>query len=182
MSYSQQYEHTSWVSAEQVQIASVFESRENAHRAIQNVVKTSVVEAPQVTLIEPGDTEFNRKLEGDSKALGNMMWYSHLILGGAGLIIGLIVAYFLVEFGPAMTQQNPIFTYIALISPGLFVGLFVAGLISLRPDRTKIIEVVRSAIKSKRYAVIVNLRKGQSASDISAMLKRYSDQVVQTAQ
>lgn len=182
MSHSQQNNHTTWVSTDQVQIASVFESKENAHRAIQNVVKTSVIEAPQITLVEPGDTEFNRKLEGDSKALGNMMWYSHLILGAAGLIIGLIVAYFLVEFGPALTKQNPLFTYVAMISPGLFVGIFVAGLISLRPDRTKIIEVVRKAIKSKHYAVIVNLRRGQSASDISDLMKRYSSQVVQTMQ
>ena len=111
-----------------------------------------------------------------------MMWYSHLILGGAGLLIGMIVAYVLVEFGPALTQNNPLFTYIAMISPGIFIGLFVAGLLSLRPDRTEIIDVVREAVRNKRYAVIVNLRKGQPVDTIRELFSRHSDRVIAAIQ
>ena len=182
MSESDQNYRTKLVNAEQVQVASVFDSKLNANKAIEQVVRGTDVESQQVTLIEPDDSDFNRKLEGDSKALGKMMWYSHLLLGAAGLVVGLITAYLLVNIGPALTQQNPLATYIAVISPGIFIGLFVAGLLSLRPDRTEIIEVVRKAIKTKHYAVVVNLKSGQSVSKVRDMFRRHSSQVVESIQ
>ncbi|GGF66111.1 hypothetical protein [Alteromonas lipolytica] len=173
---------TTFIPAENVQIASVYETERSARQAIKHVVDSSSIDAEQVTLIEPGDSEFNRKLEGDSKALGKMMWFSHLLLGAAGLAVGLITAYLLVSIGPALTQQNPTFTYIALISPGIFIGLFVAGLLSLRPDRTQIIEVVRQALKAQHYAVVVNLREGQSVAKIRDLFGHHSNKVVESIQ
>ncbi|NVK54407.1 MAG: hypothetical protein HWE26_02225 [Alteromonadaceae bacterium] len=170
------------VDAKHIQVASIFDSKETAKDAIDTVVRSTDVDSQQITLVQPGDTEFNRKLEGDSKALGKMMWYSHLILGASGLAVGFIVAYLLVSFGPALTQQNPLATYIAMISPGVFVGVFVAGLLSLRPDRTQIIDVVRRAVKSSKYAVIVNLRHDQSVSDVSELFGRNSQKVVESIQ
>ncbi|MDC8830295.1 hypothetical protein [Alteromonas gilva] len=177
-----QNDRSKLTSAKHIQIASIFSSKETADDAIDEVVKSTDVGQQQITLVQPGDTEFNRKLEGDSKALGKMMWYSHLILGASGLVVGLIIAYLLVAYGPALTQQNPTATYIAMVSPGIFTGVFVAGLLSLRPDRTQIIDVVRQAVKRSQYAVVVNLRKDQSVSRISELFSRNSNKVVESIQ
>lgn len=182
MSEANQQYLTQFVNAEQIQLASVFASKHTATRAIEQVVKTTDVAPQQVMLIEPDDSEFNRKLEGDSKAIGKMMWYSHLLLGVAGLAVGLITAYLLVNIGPALTRQNPVATYIAFISPGIFIGLFVAGLLSLRPDRTQLIEVVRQAVKARKYAVVVNMREGQSVATVREYFSRHGHQVVESIQ
>lgn len=173
---------TNLAGAENTQLASIFAEQDKAKYTISEVIRHTPVAPEQITVISPNDPDFNRKLEGESKELGKMMWYSHLILGGAGLFIGMIVAYVLVEFGPALTQNNPLFTYIAMISPGIFIGLFVAGLLSLRPDRTEVIDVVREAVRNKHYAVIVNLRKGQSVEAISELFSEHSQRVVAAVQ
>lgn len=101
------------------------------------------------------------------------------MLGGIGLLVGLLFAFILVEFGPALTQQNPLFTYIALISPGIFTGLFIAGLLGLRPDRSQIIQTVRHAVRRKKVALVINLEKSQSVSDVSQFLNNRSNTVVE---
>ncbi|WP_218353031.1 hypothetical protein [Alteromonas lipotrueiana] len=165
--------------SQHTQIAAVFESVEDAHESVTELTSKGSLDAKQITLIDPQDSDFSEKIEIDSQKLGKHMWYSHLWLGGIGLVLGLGMAWLLVSFGPALTQNNPLFTYIAMISPGIFIGLFVAGLISLRPDRSEIIDTVRHAIRRKHYAVVVNLRKNQSPAKISELLGHRSHKVVE---
>ena len=98
------------------------------------------------------------------------------------LIVGLVAAFLLTQFGLALTQQNPLFTYIALISPGIFIGLFIAGLIGLRPDRNEVIQTVRHAVRYGKVALVINLKKSQSASKVSQLLKQHTDKVVESIQ
>lgn len=167
------------VSAQYTQIAAVFASETEARQAADAVTQGSDVKSAQITLVNPMDNQFNQKLEGASAPIGRSMWHSHLVLGAVGLLIGLVIAYLLVQWGPALTQSNPMFTYIALISPGLFIGLFVAGLIGLRPDRTRIVDAVKQAVRNNHYAIVINLRKNQSASKVNEILSRSSDTVVE---
>lgn len=169
------------LSTAHTQVAAVFDSEASARASISEVEEATDVEDRQVTIVNPSDTNFSEKLEADSQKLGKHMWYAHLLLGAAGLLIGLFVGWLLVNFGPALTQNNPLFTYIAMISPGIFVGLFVAGLISLRPDRSEIIDTVRHAIRRKHYAVIINMKKHQSVKTVSEVLSRKSHKVVDAA-
>lgn len=167
------------ISARHTQVAAVFDSEQEARSSAEELTKQAAVSSSQITLVDPTDKKISQKLEGSSKSIGKSLWHSHLALGGAGLVIGLIAAFLLTQFGPALTQQNPMFTYIALISPGLFIGLFVAGLIGLRPDRTEIIDTVRHAVRERRYALIINLKESQSASAVSKSLNARSDKVVE---
>ncbi len=96
------------------------------------------------------------------------------------LVVGLVTAFLLTLFGPALTQQNPLFTYVALISPGIFIGLFIAGLIGLRPDRNQVIQTVRHAVRFGKVALVINLEKSQSSSKVSQLLKLHTDKVVES--
>ena len=167
------------MASQQTQIAAVFESEQDAHESVTVLTSKGNVDAKQIILIDPQDDDFSRKIEDDSEKLGKHMWYSHLWLGVGGLLLGLGVAWLLVSFGPALTQNNPLFTYIAMISPGIFIGLFIAGLISLRPDRSEVIDTVRHAIRRKHFAVIVNLKQSQSAARVSELLGQRSHKVVE---
>ncbi len=167
------------VDSEHLQIAAIYDTAEEARLSADELNHDTDIGPQQIVVINPDDTHYSEKLEGSSRKIGKSMWNSHLFLGGVGLIAGLVAAFLLVTFGPALTQQNPVFTYIALVSPGIFIGLFAAGLFSLRPDRTEIIDTVRHAIKTHHYALVVNLKRNQSAAKVAKILKRKSSQVVE---
>lgn len=169
------------ISAKHTQVAAVFDSEQEAKSSADELAQQTAINANQITMIDPNDKKLSQKLEGSSSAIGKSMWHSHLALGGLGLIVGLIAAFLLTQFGPALTQQNPMFTYIALISPGLFIGLFIAGLIGLRPDRTEIINTVRHAVRERRYALIINLKESQSVKAVTEALHKRSGKVVEAA-
>lgn len=168
------------ISNDELQVAAVFSSKQKVQEALAVVQDQTSVESSQVEIIEAGDPSMSEKLERSSASIGKSMWSSHLLLGSLGLVVGLVAAFLLTQFGPALTQQNPLFTYIALISPGLFIGLFVAGLIGLRPDRNEVIQTVRHAIRYGKVALVINLKKSQSSSEVSQVLKQHSDSVVES--
>ena len=168
------------VSNGELQVAAVFPSKRKVQEVLEIVQEETSVEASQIEIIEAGDPNMSEKLERNSASIGKSMWSSHLLLGSVGLVVGLVAASLLTLFGPALTQQNPLFTYIALISPGIFIGLFIAGLIGLRPDRNQVIQTVRHAVRFGKVALVINLEKSQSSSKVSQLLKQHTDKVVES--
>lgn len=168
------------VSNGELQVAAVFPSKIKVQEVLEIVQEETSVEASQIEIIEAGDPNMSEKLERNSASIGKSMWSSHLLLGSVGLVVGLVAASLLTLFGPALTQQNPLFTYIALISPGIFIGLFIAGLIGLRPDRNQVIQTVRHAVRFGKVALVINLKKSQSSSKVSQLLKQHTDKVVES--
>ena len=168
------------ISSDKLQVAAIFDTTDDARNALKLVELKTNVAAHQSELIEPSDPQLSAKLEQKSSAIANTLWTSHLVLSALGFVIGMIAAFLLTQYGPALTQQNPLFTYIALISPGTFIGMFIAGLIGLRPDRNEIVRDVSEATRNGKSALIINLRKSQSAKTISGLLKQQSHNVVQS--
>lgn len=168
------------VSNGELQVAAVFPSKRKVQEVLEIVQEETSVEASQIEIIEAGDPNMSEKLERNSAYIGKSMWSSHLLLGSVGLVVGLVTAFLLTLFGPALTQQNPLFTYIALISPGIFIGLFIAGLIGLRPDRNQVIQTVRHAVRFGKVALVINLEKSQSSSKVSQLLRQHTDNVVES--
>ena len=168
------------VSSDKLQVAAIFDTTDEARIALKRVEEKTNVASHQSQLIVPSDPKLSEKLEQKSSSIANTLWTSHLALSGLGFVIGMIAAFLLTQYGPALTQQNPLFTYIALISPGTFIGMFVAGLIALRPDRNEIVLNVSDAARNGKSALIINLRKSQSAKTISGLLQQQSNNVVQS--
>lgn len=168
------------INSDHTQVAAVFDSQSEADDSVQTV-RNAGIDSEQITLIRPMDSHFSEKLEQQSQKIGKSLWRSHLMLGAVGLLVGLFAAFLLVMFGPELTRNNPMFTFIALISPGLFIGLFVAGLLGLRPDRDEMIQTVRAAIRRKKFALVIDLQKEQSSSEIRKLLSSNSATVVEAA-
>lgn len=170
------------VGAKHTQVAAIFDDEQQATQGITTLKTQTNLSPQQITLIHPHDQGFSAKLEKASEKVGKRLWHSHLILGAAGIVTGLLFAFTLVNIGPALTQNNPLFTYIALVSPGLFIGLFVAGLIGLRPDRDAIVQTVRSAIRRGKYALVINLNQQQSVTEVRNTLSTHSNKVIEAIQ
>jgi len=128
-------------------IIATYASADKAEQAKIVLRRKLGLQDKSIEIISPNDNKTGEKLEGKSKAVGSNMLRLHLKYASIGLIVGLVAAFLLVSFGPTLTQSSPVFTYIALISPGIFIGTFYAGLRSLKPEHD---QVNQQAVKAKQ--------------------------------
>lgn len=137
-------------------IAVIYHSRDELERAKTIVLKKLGIAEHKIEVIEPLDHGTSEKLEGKSKPIRESIFKLHITFGVLGLIIGMGLAFLLVEFGPAFTATNSMFTYIALISPSLFIGLFIAGLFSLKPQHDQVNMSVVEHKNAKDWILLVD--------------------------
>ena len=117
-----------------------------------------LAELPQagVDLIHPHDVDLARKLEPESQGIWRTAGRSHLVLGLAGLVLGAVLAATLVSSGWSAAVQSPMLATLFLANLGLFAGLMVAGLLTLRPDRSRVFTWIRERIFSGDWAVVAH--------------------------
>tara|TARA_R110002073_G_scaffold293110_1_gene458620 strand:- start:146 stop:508 length:363 start_codon:yes stop_codon:yes gene_type:complete len=110
------------------------------------------------------------KIEPETTGIARTLVQSHILLGVGGLVLGLLVAALLVTAGPVVTRSSPVMTFIALGFLFPVLGLLLAGLISLRPDHSAIIERARTATAMAHWTVIAHCAtSGEMASAKSAI-------------
>ena len=110
----------------------------------------SLFELPrtEVALVHPHDVDLARRMEPESPGIWRTAGWSHLVLGLAGLVLGAAVAATLVRTGWSAAVQSPMLATLFLSNLGLLAGLMVAGLLTLRPGRSRVFTSIR-----KRAAV-----------------------------
>ena len=136
-------------------LAAVFDDEQKALEAKQTLVNDGHFKQQDIEMIQPKDNHTSEKIEPESKAIARFITRSHFIFGGIGLLVGLAIASALVASGPMMTQSSPLYTYIALAIVGTFVGMLLAGLVSLRPDHDPLINDTVSAKRHNLWTLIV---------------------------
>jgi uncharacterized membrane protein len=109
-----------------------------------------------IKIVEPNEKTPSEKLEGSSKPIGKKMLLLHLKYPAMGFLIGMCIAFLLVLFGPAFAQISPMFTFIALISHGVFIGAFFAGFRSLKPEHDHLNQHALQAKEQDYWSLIVN--------------------------
>nr|WP_136250469.1 hypothetical protein [Ningiella ruwaisensis] len=148
---------TSAFTAADNRLAAIYSSREALVSAKQKLISKLAIKQQSIEVIEPKDDAKSYKLEGESKPIGMKMLWVHLVYGAVGIAVGLMVGWLLVNYGPEFTQLNPTFTYIAMLSPGLFIGLFLSGLVSLKPQHDKLNQSVVKASKEDEWTLLIKL-------------------------
>jgi hypothetical protein len=111
----------------------------------------------QISTVSPEDIDFEYKLEPDSKGIGQTVLRSHLILGFACSVVGLIIAGVLMTIGPAFATSSPVMMLSAAAILGAFIGLLIAGVISIRPDHEQPINSARHATHYQ-WSVVVQTK------------------------
>jgi hypothetical protein len=143
-------------------IAVELNSKSSAHALRDKLLDKKVVPEQDIVLLDPNEQNISRKVEENSDKVARTMGQSHALLAIIGLAVSLAIAYTLIHFGPAFTANNPVMTYIAAISPGIFIGLFVAGIISLKPYRDSVnLNVYQKLAKGKRWLLVVDSKNSQ---------------------
>lgn len=146
-------------------VAATYPSKDKATQAKVILTRKLGLNEKSIKIIEPQDDATGEKLEGSSKSVGRKMLSLHLVYPLVGLIIGMIIAFLLVSYGPLFTQNSPMFTYVALISPGIFIGVFVAGLRSLKPEHDGVNMTTVNAKQNNRWTLLVKTNNANVTKD-----------------
>jgi amino acid transporter len=99
----------------------------------------------QISTVSPQDTDFEHKLEPDSKGSGQTVLRSHVILGSVSSVFGLVIVGVLMTIGSAFATSSPVMMLAAAAILGAFIGLLIADAISIRPDHEQLINSARHA-------------------------------------
>lgn len=134
-------------------VAATFDDRGSALRALAALREASTRRLG-IFLIAPHDPRLGRKMEPESHGIGHTLLRSHAWLGPLGAAVGLVLAALLLASGwPAARASSPMVLGLGCVY-GLFAGWLAAGLLTLRPDRCRVIDRVREASDGGAWSVV----------------------------
>lgn len=161
-------------------VGAEFDDVDQARAAAERVTQRTGIEPEQVLVIEPGDPNFERKLEPETRGIERTLVMSHVTLGLTGTAIGIVVALLLILLGIELFSANPFYSVLVFGFFGAIAGLLLGGLLSLRPDHDRLIAAARTTGHEGRWFVLVHARDHAEERRATDALRRSSDTVVRT--
>lgn len=137
-------------------IAALFGDENRAKEASARLRDDAQLADHQIRLVRPDDPALGRKLEPETQGIWRTARRSHVWLGLAGLIVGLVVGAALYAFGLPAFVSSVVLALAACALLGLFGGLLLAGLLTMRPDHDLVIERVRDESASGGWIVVAH--------------------------
>jgi hypothetical protein len=134
----------------------------------------------EVDLIRPCDADFARKMEPEANGIWRTAIRSHVALGPAGLVVGVLAAAMLMARGWPAAVTSPLLTTIFLATLGLFVGLMLAGLLTLRPDRSRVTHSIRRRNRAGQWAVVAHPRSAAQSDRVVDRLRKAGGSVIRS--
>jgi hypothetical protein len=134
----------------------------------------------EVNLVRPGDAGFARKMEPESQGIWRTAIRSHLALAPAGLASGAAVAATLVAFGWPAAASSPMLATLFFATLGLFAGLMLAGLLTLRPDRSRVTLSIRRRSRAGKWAVVAHPTSREQSERAVARLRKAGGAVIRS--
>jgi hypothetical protein len=126
----------------------------------------------EVDLVRPMDADFARRVEPEPAATWLTAIRSHLLLAPAGLLLGALAATTLVARGWPAAASSPMFALLFLATLGLFAGLMLAGLLTLRPDRSRVTRSDKSRNRRGQWAVLAHPRSPAQSERVVDRLQK----------
>lgn len=134
----------------------------------------------EVDLVRPNDADFARKMEPEPIGIWRTAVRSHLVLGPAGLVVGALAAATLLALGWPAALSSPMLTTLFLATLGLFGGLMLAGLLTLRPDRSRVTLSIRRRSRAGRWAVVAHPRSPAQSEWVVDRLRKAGGRVIRS--
>ena len=134
----------------------------------------------EVDLVRPRDADFARKMEPESTGIWRTAIRSHLMLGPAGFLLGALASATLVALGWPAAVTSPMLTTLFLATLGLFAGLMLAGLVTLRPDRSRVTLSIRRRNRAGQWAVVAHPRSPAQSDWVVDRLRKAGGTVIRS--
>ena len=150
-------------------VAAAFRDRQLAESAALQL-RREFQATVEVSVVGPTDPQVARKLEPDSRGIWRTVVRGHHVFGAGGVAVGLAVAWLLVGSSSA-AAMSPGFTALFAGVVGAFLGMMVAGLLTLRPDHSLVIRKVRERLQQGQWEVVVHPTDRRLAKNAVAALQ-----------
>lgn len=161
-------------------VGAIFSGGAEARQGAAEITRLAGISASQVKVVEPRDPSISRKLEPESQGIARTMVRSHVTLGLAGLVIGLLIAAVMMFSGIDAITWSPFFVFTLFGGLGAILGMLSAGFLTLRPDHDVLISQVEEAARHGRWAVVVHARNHEEEERAKRVLEGMTDRVVET--
>lgn len=158
-------------------IAGVFDRQEDAALTMDALKDQISLKENQLKLIAPHEKRFGTKLEPEVKGIARTAVRAHIIMGIAGLALGIALWVILYAMGWNLIRSTPGLSMIPFLFFPTIAGLLLGGLITSRPDQTAVITQVREAIEEGRWALIVHPYSAQQCDSAEAIMKANAAEV-----
>jgi len=152
-------------------VAARFDDCGSAERAA-SAVRGVLQDTAEVHVVGPRDPALALKLEPERHGIGRTLVRSVLVLGGAGGMLGALLALPAVAPSPIADPAGAlgVITLFALL--GVFLGAIVAGFLTLRPDHEYVIHQVWAWIQRYQWAVVAHPVGSRSVGGALSALQR----------
>lgn len=151
-------------------VAAVYPDRTAASLAAGRVAGSVQLASWQLAVIQPGDPRLASKAEPEREGIWRTVLRSHLWLGLAGLLAGLLVAALMIGMDWLGARDAPGTLVAALAAFSAMGGLMLAGAFSLRPDHAYVLTRVREALARGQWAVVARpASPAQTRATLSAL-------------
>jgi len=160
-------------------VAATFHDGHSASRAV-DTLRQRATRKLGIFLITPRDRCLARKMEPESHGISRTLLRSHVWLGLLGAWLGLVAAASVLAAGWPAALASPRAMLAFGTVYGGFIGLLAGGLLTLRPDRTYVINQVREASERGRWSVVSHPTSRRDAEIARELLARGGGQVLRS--
>jgi len=151
-------------------LAAVFDTEVDANGVAEQLRSAAGMNAGQVRVLAPGDFKFDKKLEPEPAGVARTLVRTHVILGVAGFVLGIILWLGLYWANVGLIRSTPYPSAIAIIFFLTMAGLLLGGFLALPPDQQSLAGRLRKALTEGKRCVIVHPRSPEECDAVERML------------
>ncbi|MGY1457872.1 MULTISPECIES: hypothetical protein [unclassified Luteimonas] len=137
-------------------LAAVFDSAGAARDAAAAMIAEIGLQPAQVKVIAPDEPDANIKLEPEGGGIWRTIVIAHVRLGILGAVLGAAAFGTMMWMGVPFVARSPVAAGLATIFFGAVGGLFLGGLVAIRPDHDRYVQATHDAMDAHRTTVVVH--------------------------
>ncbi len=161
-------------------LAAVFPAQTSARAAAGELVEQLGLQPVQVKVITPDTADADIKLEPEGGNIWRTIVLAHLKLCALGALVGGLIFAVMMLAGVPFVESSPWAAGGWWVLYGAIGGLFLGGLIALRPDHDRYIQAVRKAIADGGSAVVVHALSVEQQQEAARFLSERGGAVTRT--
>ena len=161
-------------------LVAVFDTAASAQAAATAIRADMPLQPSQVEVMVPGEPDAGRRLEPESRGIWRTIVVAHSKLGVLGAIAGALVFAAMYWMGIRFIVESPWAAGLILICYGAVAGLFLGGLMVLRPDHDRYIQAARDAQANDRAMVVIHAFSRAEAAAAGEILRKRGGEVTST--